>query len=1172
MNKNIIVAHWLRLIVVSVLGFFSSTTQADTTTYNFNFSVGGTGSFVYDDATGEADPITLDFGSYGSANTNFNSSSTASIFGQPPLSAVKTNGVNIILQGGSHPRVLLYSDGTFCVATLGFVCELNGTYQIAPLGTFSGTYTFGFSDHGRGSFEYDEATQAVPQIQYDFGIWGTGSTDLGQGSTANVFGNPPGETVIQDNTFFGLNSDSLVSSEYRFNFSTYGTGGFTYNSDTGEASDFQMNFGVRGKFEQLGSSSIITTMFGSPPGSVSSGNGTYFPLKDEVGNQVSAIRFYSDGNFCIDLDGDNDCSLGDSGGTYAVARLSAYGLRLKSNGTFCVRPDAGVCNASNDLASGTYQIAQLNPGETPAGTNVIAIPKITDESGEPISNAPQVQLTFDNIDDAGELTVTVIELTPGNDPGLPSLFQLAGTSSYLDIDTTAEFSGEVEVCIEYDASGVDEASLELLHQLSSGAWEVITSPGYPDTDLKLLCGTTTSFSLFVPAEVVALDSDDDGFLDTEDNCPAAANQDQLDTDLDGQGDVCDSDDDADTVDDGNDNCPLTANQDQSDADGDGAGDPCDDDDDNDGVEDDDDNCPFGSNSLQQDSDGDGEGDVCDGDSDGDDVVNQEDNCPVDPNADQLDTDDDGQGDACDDNDDGDFHSDASDNCPLLPNDDQADLDADGEGDVCDDDIDGDAVSNAVDNCPVFSNSDQSDNDIDGLGDGCDNDDDNDGVEDSYPDNCPFTPNPGQGDSDGDGQGDICDGDSDGDGRPNETDNCPSSPNPNQTDTDGDSEGDECDLDDDNDGIFDASPDNCPLVFNDDQADLDADSIGDVCDSDKDGDAVDNGEDNCPMQSNQSQLDSDGDGDGNACDEDDDNDQYLDAVDNCPLIPNDQHDLDEDGSGDTCDPDDDGDSIEDGEDNCPAVSNSNQADADADSAGDACDPDDDNDAVLDGDDNCPVVANTEQFDGDGDGLGDACDSDLDGDEVANEADNCPANPNPNQENMDDDAFGDVCDPDIDGDLVSNDTDNCPMNMNSDQSDNEGDGLGDVCDSDDDNDGKPDNMDNCPLVANQLQDNFDSDAYGDACDQDDDADLVEDGDDICEYTPLGTVVDPATGCSISQLCPETGSMGSSTPWKNHGKYVSCVAKATSSFVAIGLISEMEKGEIISEAGQSSVGQKK
>ncbi len=75
------------------------------------------------------------------------------------------------------------------------------------------------------------------------------------------------------------------------------------------------------------------------------------------------------------------------------------------------------------------------------------------------------------------------------------------------------------------------------------------------------------------------------------------------------------------------------------------------------------------------------------------------------------------------------------------------------------------------------------------------DSDNDGVPDSS-DNCPNNFNPNQSDSDGDGIGDACDTveptDSDGDGRPDSSDNCPFVSNPSQSDSDGDGIGDACD--------------------------------------------------------------------------------------------------------------------------------------------------------------------------------------------------------------------------------------------------------------------------------------------------------------------------------------------------------------------------------------------
>jgi len=88
------------------------------------------------------------------------------------------------------------------------------------------------------------------------------------------------------------------------------------------------------------------------------------------------------------------------------------------------------------------------------------------------------------------------------------------------------------------------------------------------------------------------DRDFDRIGDATDNCPDAANNDQLNTDGDAQGNACDLDDDNDTVADASDNCALAADPDQLDADGDAQGNACDLDDDGDGVLDAADACPL----------------------------------------------------------------------------------------------------------------------------------------------------------------------------------------------------------------------------------------------------------------------------------------------------------------------------------------------------------------------------------------------------------------------------------------------------------------------------------------------------------------------------------------------------------------------------------------------------
>lgn len=144
---------------------------------------------------------------------------------------------------------------------------------------------------------------------------------------------------------------------------------------------------------------------------------------------------------------------------------------------------------------------------------------------------------------------------------------------------------------------------------------------------------------------LAADSDGDLVDDALDNCPAAHNESQANSDSDELGNACDSDDDNDGVRDADDDFPLDPDE-SIDTDGDGVGDNADEDDDNDGVPDDSDDFPL-DETEQVDTDSDGMGDMVDVDDDADQVPDQDDNCPLVANPDQEDSDGDGSGDACD---------------------------------------------------------------------------------------------------------------------------------------------------------------------------------------------------------------------------------------------------------------------------------------------------------------------------------------------------------------------------------------------------------------------------------------------------------------------------------------------------------------------------------------------
>jgi hypothetical protein len=474
--------------------------------------------------------------------------------------------------------------------------------------------------------------------------------------------------------------------------------------------------------------------------------------------------------------------------------------------------------------------------------------------------------------------------------------------------------------------------------------EVIESPGQGGEH-------STSGTLTIGG---CIDADGDGYgvgpgctgPDCDDNddtvYPGATELcDGKDNDCDGNVSVNEVDTDGDGTLDCEDQCPNDINKTAPGICGCGIADT---DSDQDGTADCNDLCPSDPNKIVPGQCGCGVADI---DSDGDGVADCEDQCPNDSNkvvpgqcgCGKLDTDTDNDGTA-----------DCNDLCPSDPNKIVPGQCGCGVADI---DSDGDGVADCKDQCPNDSNK------IVPGQCGCgklDTDADNDGTADCN-DLCPSDPNkivPGQC-----GCG-VADADSDGDGTPDCVDSCDDDPNKTDPGTCG------CgvsDIDSDGDGVADCK-DGCPADLGKTEpgicgcgvADVDSDGDGeadckDLCpsdaskvapgicgcgvsDADSDGDGVADCDDLCPNDHNKTVPGQCGCG---VADADSDGDGTPNCVDSCPSDPNKT-------TPGTCgcgvaDIDSDGDGVADCNDGCPADPGKTQAGicgcglADTDSDGD-----------------------------------------------------------------------------------------------------------------------------------------------------------------------------------------------------------------------------------------------
>ena len=120
----------------------------------------------------------------------------------------------------------------------------------------------------------------------------------------------------------------------------------------------------------------------------------------------------------------------------------------------------------------------------------------------------------------------------------------------INVTITAVFSRNMSnsPSISISEAGINEVSMTPHSGIRTWTYLFNTSSLNPGVYTASVSGTSTSGNSYVGSDTLVLrliDLDNDGIADSVDNCPSTPNSDQLDTDSDETGDVCDDDDDND---------------------------------------------------------------------------------------------------------------------------------------------------------------------------------------------------------------------------------------------------------------------------------------------------------------------------------------------------------------------------------------------------------------------------------------------------------------------------------------------------------------------------------------------------------------------------------------------------------------------------------------------------
>lgn len=178
--------------------------------------------------------------------------------------------------------------------------------------------------------------------------------------------------------------------------------------------------------------------------------------------------------------------------TFTAPDLPA-GLSINSGtGTITGTPTVGgqfVATVKATSAVGVSDIETLTVTiaiPTPVGQNVVVEPVVPEGQGP-------ITVSFGEVTSPGETTVETVTLEDLGGEGIPPPGNVDVGGVIYEVETTASYTGLIELCFSYEGIDFGTAEPRLFHY-ENNAWVDITTS--VDTNTKTICGATTSLSPF----------------------------------------------------------------------------------------------------------------------------------------------------------------------------------------------------------------------------------------------------------------------------------------------------------------------------------------------------------------------------------------------------------------------------------------------------------------------------------------------------------------------------------------------------------------------------------------------------------------------------------------------------------------------------------------------------